>query len=696
MKQGIDNHEIEMSPVQQAYWVGRSSGLDLDGVSTHTCEEIDCRDIDLPRLERTFNQLIKRHDMLRGRINSKGKIEIHPEVPYYRFPIDDIRGCTTIDQHKRLEHLRNRMFQEVLASDSWPLYRIKAVHLENGRHRLFISTDALILDASSRSVLFREWRDLYEDEEATLPEIGGSFSEFMNEVNTDPERLAKKRQAESYWSDRVPSMPGPPRLEALRTNRTNDDFGRIETDLTPELFSRICERCDDLPEKVSLTSFFLAAFARTIARWSKEPEFHIILTLFDQSAQQDRYKNTLGDFTNTMLVDCTNDPESPISDAAVRVHREIKTSIRHSAHDGVEVMREIMARRSELSRTWPEDGVATVFTSVLGSRHKNEWRSAWIGDLVNMQTQTPQVGLDFQLWKVKGTVRITWDYARSILDPTILQGLFDDYVAELKDSCTEIRKPEVAPERNIRTPARRSESVMTDGISWHVNNRPDSTAIQCAKRVTTFGQLGERAMGVAEAIRRKDPEGATPVILAVGRSEDQAIGALGIMLAGRPYVPVNVDWPSDRIRGIADLCDARCIVCHGEEILRDELGEMARIDPAEVSPAPFDDAKWPNHPDDLAYIIFTSGSTGEPKGVAIAHRGASNTCRDLNGRWGVGAGDAVLGLASLSFDLSVFDLFGVLAGGGRLVLPAPGAPDPEAWLASLEAQQVTVWNTAPP
>ena len=55
-----------------------------------------------------------------------------------------------------------------------------------------------------------------------------------------------------------------------------------------------------------------------------------------------------------------------------------------------------------------------------------------------------------------------------------------------------------------------------------------------------------------------------------------------------------------------------------------------------------------------------------------------------------------MGLASLSFDLSVFDLFGVLAGGGRLVLPAPGAPDPEAWLALLEAEQVTVCNTAPP
>merc|ERR550514_1308543 len=100
---------------------------------------------------------------------------------------------------------------------------------------------------------------------------------------------------------------------------------------------------------------------------------------------------------------------------------------------------------------------------------------------------------------------------------------------------------------------------------------------------------------------------------------------------------------------------------------------------------------------DLAYIIYTSGSTGRPKGVMISHRGVCNTCLDINERWGVGEGDVVLSLAALSFDLSVYDIFGVMAAGGTLVMPdAQQAANPAHWLKLMEACGVTVWNTAPP
>ena len=101
--------------------------------------------------------------------------------------------------------------------------------------------------------------------------------------------------------------------------------------------------------------------------------------------------------------------------------------------------------------------------------------------------------------------------------------------------------------------------------------------------------------------------------------------------------------------------------------------------------------------DDLAYIIFTSGSTGKPKGVMVPHRGGSNTCLDMNDRFNVTAQDRVLCLAALSFDLSVYDIFGVMATGGTLIMPNHDRKgDPKHWLDLLEAHEVTVWNTAPP
>ncbi|HEU4595055.1 MAG TPA: amino acid adenylation domain-containing protein, partial [Pyrinomonadaceae bacterium] len=98
----------------------------------------------------------------------------------------------------------------------------------------------------------------------------------------------------------------------------------------------------------------------------------------------------------------------------------------------------------------------------------------------------------------------------------------------------------------------------------------------------------------------------------------------------------------------------------------------------------------------LAYIIYTSGSTGRPKGVMINHLGAANTVADMNERYGVGAGDRVLALSSLSFDLSVYDILGTLAAGATIVVPDPSAtPDPSHWLDLLVAEEVTIWNSAP-
>jgi amino acid adenylation domain-containing protein len=101
-------------------------------------------------------------------------------------------------------------------------------------------------------------------------------------------------------------------------------------------------------------------------------------------------------------------------------------------------------------------------------------------------------------------------------------------------------------------------------------------------------------------------------------------------------------------------------------------------------------------PDDLAYVIFTSGSTGEPKGVMVDHRAALNTILDVNRRFEIGREDRVLALSALSFDLSVWDVFGTLAAGGAIVIPdADRTRDPGHWVALAESVGVTVWNSVP-
>ena len=110
----------------------------------------------------------------------------------------------------------------------------------------------------------------------------------------------------------------------------------------------------------------------------------------------------------------------------------------------------------------------------------------------------------------------------------------------------------------------------------------------------------------------------------------------------------------------------------------------------DMPPAPVQQAT------DLAYVIFTSGSTGSPKGVMIDHQGAVNTIRDINQRFGVGPSDRTLALSNLNFDLSVYDVFGLLAAGGAIVIPdAQSKQDPAHWVEMLSRHSVTLWNTVP-
>jgi amino acid adenylation domain-containing protein len=178
------------------------------------------------------------------------------------------------------------------------------------------------------------------------------------------------------------------------------------------------------------------------------------------------------------------------------------------------------------------------------------------------------------------------------------------------------------------------------------------------------------------------------------------VGFLGVLKAGGAYVPLDPTYPPERLRFMLE--DVRAPVLLTEDQFVDRLpaggARVVRLDEAvQVSgPAPRNGGPGRVSPDNLAYVIYTSGSTGTPKGIAIPHRGVVNNIVDLNRRHGIAAGDKVLSLSSMSFDMCVYETLGILAAGGTIVVPEPaGAKDPAHWAHLLVRHGVTVWNSAP-
>ena len=206
-----------------------------------------------------------------------------------------------------------------------------------------------------------------------------------------------------------------------------------------------------------------------------------------------------------------------------------------------------------------------------------------------------------------------------------------------------------------------------------VKKTPDKVALECHGQTLTYRELNSRANQLAHHLRNLGVGPEVCVGVCMERGLDVVVGLLSILKAGGAYVPLDPAYPRDHVAFM--LQDSQAPVVLTQQKLTESL-------PFKAAKVVCVDSEWPflgDGPDDdvvptttpanLAYVIYTSGSTGRPKGVKISHRGVVNTIQDVNRRFEIGPSDRVIALASLSFDLSVYDVFGLLAAGGTIVLP---------------------------
>ena len=200
---------------------------------------------------------------------------------------------------------------------------------------------------------------------------------------------------------------------------------------------------------------------------------------------------------------------------------------------------------------------------------------------------------------------------------------------------------------------------------------PDADAVVYEDETLSYAALNARANRLAHCLQRHGAAAGTPIGLYTSRGIDLLVGALAILKAGGAYVPLDPAYPVDRIAHY--IADSRAPLIVTQTGLQGQLpAHDARViqmdDDPEIDSAPFDNPGAAVTPDDLAYLIYTSGSTGTPKGVMVSHGNVANFFAGMDDRIDHAAGDVWLAVTSLSFDISVLELFWTLARGFKLVL----------------------------
>jgi amino acid adenylation domain-containing protein len=681
--------------VQRAYLTGRSPDFALGGVGTYHYTEFDGADVDLRRLEHALDRLVTRHDMLRAVFDADGDQRVLPAVPPVRVPVTE---ADPDDPDTALAELREAMSHQVLDPGRWPLFDVRAVrYTRDGaeRVRLGVGLDYLVLDALSIMTLYTELDRLYREPDAVLDPVGVTFRDYLTQVRTDPGR---ERRDRAYWRERVADLPAAPALP-LRTDPADIDrprFTRRADRLAPEEWDALTA----LARTAGITpsTLLLACYGEVLGRWSGQTELSLTLTLFNRHDLHPHIGRVLGDFTSLSLTSYHRAPGQDPAGAARDLQRRLGRDLDHREVPPEEVLREL-ARRTGTA----QPGIPVVFTSSLG-----------VGEGVSLDlspdfpqrvwglSQSPQVYLDNQVMESRGGLEVYWDAVEDLFRPGVLDAMFAAYLDLLRAL---VRDGEQGWERacagmlpadqravraSVNAPSGTApRGLLHDAFFDGAAGRADTPALVADRAVLTHGELADRSLRVAAGLVERGVRPGDAVAVCLPKGPDQVCAVLGALAAGAVYVPVGAGQPPLRRERIHRA--ARTVLAIGEGTGAPRSAAMA-----ELLQAPPLDAPVPRDSGEAAYTIFTSGSTGEPKGVEVSHAAALTTVAEVSDRYRIGPGDRVLALSALDFDLSVYDVFGLLGAGGALVLPEEDERrDAERWRALCAEHGVTVWNTVP-
>jgi amino acid adenylation domain-containing protein len=214
----------------------------------------------------------------------------------------------------------------------------------------------------------------------------------------------------------------------------------------------------------------------------------------------------------------------------------------------------------------------------------------------------------------------------------------------------------------------------------------------------TYGELDAQAGLLALALAAQGAGPGTLVGLCVDRNLDILVGILGILKAGAAYIPIDMDYPPERIRFILEDGNARLLVTSPETSLRipDTGSRRALVQVRqEAAPDPSITLRG-SRPEDLAYVIYTSGTTGNPKGVQIDHGNVMRLFETTRAAFGFGPSDTWSMFHSHCFDFSVWEIWGALLFGGRVALvPAEVCRSPRLFRQLLKEECVTMLSQTP-
>ena len=697
-----------LAPLQEGMLFHHQLQQEGDAYVTPTLLSFDTRE----RLERfvaSLNEVVARHDILRTAVlweglskpvqvvNRTARVELawadfsETEKARPAGAEDDVLARLTRltdPAHHRLDVRKAPMLHLVAVEDP-----------ENTRWLLSVSLHHLISDHTTLERMVHEIGLLQQGRSSELPPVV-PFRNFVAQAVLGADEAAH----EAFFTDMlgdIEETTAP--FGLLDVQGDGSTVEEIRHPLPAELSASI--RQVARAQGVSAASVFHLAWAVVLSATSGQSSPVFGTVLFGRMGGGEGADNAMGMFINTLPVRIDVDRAS-VQQALERTHQTLTALLRHE-HASL-----VLAQRCSSVAAG-----APLFTSMLNYRY--------IG-----QTGTDTVPSWEGMTVLGGTERTNFPVTLSVddlgsgfaLDSQVdgqigAQRVIDGMLQALSVITTRLAARDATPLCALQwLPAAEENRLASWGLREHhplpaqsihrlfeeqVARHPDAVALTMEDVSLTYRVLNERANRLAHRLMQKGVRAETRVGIAVERSVEMIVGLLAILKAGGAYVPLDPDYPPSRLAHI--MADSGMQLLLTQDKLLAEPGDNGMpalqtvlFEDPSIALECSDNPGIVTHPGNLAYVLYTSGSTGVPKGVQVTHGNVTRLLERTRPWFHFGAEDVWTQFHSFAFDFSVWEIFGALCTGGRLVMvPYWVSRTPDAFLALLQKERVTVLNQTP-
>lgn len=657
---------------------------------------------------KALNELAARHESLRTTFkNVEGKPVqvIHPASPV-EFPEIDLSDIPKDKLKNSLKKVLKAEARREFDLEKGPLFRFSLFKLEENKYVFCMTMHHIIADAWSNAIFVKEFLKLYEayvkGENISLPELKIQYADYASWERKKFDREMPENLL-NYWTKQLenPTTLQLP-LDCPRPKSKDYEGGYQPLFVPSDIAGKLKGICKD--EGASMFMIILSAFQTLLYRYSGQNDIFTGTVVANRNREETQ--NIVGPFMNTLVLRTSFENDPTFIEVLRRVKKMTLDAYTYQQLPFDKLLEEIKPKR-DVSMT-PLFQVMFIMQNTQKVMLELPGMKA---EQINVQSDMSPFDLRLQLTENEGGLKGGFEYSSALFKPSVIARMSRhllnilEYVTAMPDRkvseipiLTDDERSQILNDFNNTQAAYSKEKVISEFFEEQAEKTPGAVAAIFENRSLTYDELNKKSNQLARLLREKGVKQGSFTGIMLERSLEMIIGILAIEKAGGAYLPIDPNYPKERINYILKDSGAALLLTQKKfvSVPTEEKIEKIFIDDGSLYKGDNSNLRDKASPNSVAYVIYTSGSTGKPKGVMIEHHSLINRLEWMQKKYPINSDDTILQKTAFTFDVSVWEMFRWGMCGAKVCFLEPGAEkDPGKIVDAIEKNNITVIHFVP-